>query len=141
MFNIDIPSEYRYEKEKKMEKKMRIAFPTNDQVNVESHFGHCRQFAIINVENGEVKDKVYIDAPPHEPGRLPRFLGERNIDVIITGGMGQRAVDLFHAQNVDVILGAAGNIDANLNVFLKGDLYSKGSACSHNHDEEHSCNH
>lgn len=121
--------------------KLRVAFPTNDTVNVESHFGHCKQFAIINVENGEVVNTEHVDAPPHQPGLLPRFLGEKNINTIITGGMGQMAINLFKEQNIDVILGAAGSIEANLAEYLKGDLYSTGSACSHNHDEGHSCNH
>ena len=81
-----------------------------------------------------------MDAPPHQPGLLPKFLVELNANTIITGGMGQRAIDLFKAQNIEVILGAAGSIEENLKEYMGGALYSKGSACSHNH-EGHSCNH
>ncbi|WP_319371642.1 iron-sulfur cluster carrier protein MrpORP [uncultured Ilyobacter sp.] len=120
---------------------LRIAFPTNDKENVESHFGHCKQFAIFTVNGQKIGKTEYVDAPPHQPGLLPKFLGELDITTIITGGMGQRAVDLFKAQNVDVILGAGGSIQENLAVFLKGNLASTGSVCNHDHDENHSCDH
>jgi predicted Fe-Mo cluster-binding NifX family protein len=123
----------------------RIAFPTNDEFNVEAHFGHCSKFAIFTVnKDGEVKEKSFIPAPPHQPGLLPRFLGEKGANVIITGGMGQRAVDLFKAQGIEVIMGAIGNMEENLKVYLSGDLESTGSVCNHDHDHGqhghgHSC--
>ena len=124
---------------KKMDS-MRIAFPTNDNEMVETHFGHCKKFAIYTVKGQEILNKEVVDAPPHQPGLLPRFLGELNANTIITGGMGQRAIDLFKAQNIEVILGATGGIEGNLKEYMGGALYSKGSACSHDHDD-HSCSH
>ncbi|WP_372713166.1 iron-sulfur cluster carrier protein MrpORP [Ilyobacter sp.] len=120
---------------------LKIAFPTNNGETVESHFGHCKQFAIYTMNGKEILSRELVDAPPHEPGLLPKFLGELKVNTIITGGMGQRAIDLFTVQNIDVILGAAGNIDSNLKEYTGGELCSKGSACSHNHDEGHSCSH
>ena len=119
---------------------MRIAFPTNDRESVESHFGHCKEFAIFTVKGNEIVEKEYLTAPPHQPGLLPKFLGEQKITTIITGGMGQRAIDLFKAQGIDVILGAKGRLESNLNEFMGGNLISTGSACSHDHDD-HSCDH
>ncbi len=110
---------------------IRIVFPTNDKKTVEEHFGHCKQFAIFTVKNKEILGTEYLDAPPHQPGLLPKFLGEQNTSVIITGGMGQRAIDLFKAQDVEVILGARGKIEDNLNEYLSGELYSSGAPCVH----------
>lgn len=120
---------------------IRIVFPTNDLVTIESHFGHCRNFKIFNVEDRKVVSTEVLDTPPHQPGLLPRFLGEHKVNVVITGGMGQRAIDLFKEQNIDVILGAQGNMEDILNIYLNGDLYSTGSACSHDHDHGHDHNH
>ncbi len=122
------------------EKLVKVAFPTNDGQEVETHFGHCKKFAVYSIQEGKVTDTSVVDAPPHEPGLLPRFLGEMGATTIITGGMGQRAIDLFKNQNIDVILGARGSILENLDIYLKGNLYSKGSACSHDHDD-HTCSH
>ncbi len=118
-----------------------IAFPTNDRESVEEHFGHCQEFAFIKVEGEKVITKEYLKAPPHQPGLLPKFLGEKSAHVIISGGMGARAIELFKAQNIEVILGASGSIEENLKEYTKGLLESSGSACSHDHDEEHQCNH
>lgn len=129
------------EGEKETMAELKIAFPTNDRETVESHFGHCKQFAIFTVNGQEIVKKEFVDAPPHQPGLLPKFLGELKANTIITGGMGQRAIDLFKAQGIDVILGAAGSIENNLKEFVGGSLYSTGSACNHDHDDEHECSH
>lgn len=117
----------------------RIAFPSNDGVSVEEHFGHCRQFIVCNIKEGEILSRESIEPPKHAPGVFPAFLAEKKASTIITGGMGARAVELFKAQNIDVILGAAGSIDEVLNEYLKGDLYSKGSVCNHEHGHEGDC--
>ena len=57
---------------------------------------------------------------------------------VITDGMGAMAVRLFNLNNIEVILGAAGNIEEVLNEYLKGSLLSTGSSCSHDHgNHEH----
>ncbi len=114
-----------------------VAFPTSDRATIDGHFGHTKEFAIYKVKELDVIEVNYLTPPPHEPGVLPRFLGENGIDVIITGGMGQMAVNLFNQQQIDVILGANGRIDVNLNEYLGGFLTSKGSSCDHKHGENH----
>ena len=47
-----------------------------------------------------------VTPPPHEPGLLPRWLGEKGVNLIIAGGMGQRAVSLFNEQGIKVLTGA-----------------------------------
>jgi len=114
---------------------MTIAIPSNDGVMVETHFGHCRQFVLITEENGAEISRKSINPPQHAPGVFPAFLAEQGANVIITGGMGARAIGLFKENNIDVILGAVGSIDENLKVFLEGELASTGSACTHDHDD------
>ena len=116
-----------------MTDKLRVAFPTNDRTHVEEHFGHAREFAFVDIENGSTKATEYIVPPPHSPGVIPKFVGEQNANVIITGGMGQMAVDLFKQQGLEVILGAQGTIDEVLSVYLGGTLESSGSVCDHQH--------
>ena len=117
---------------------LRIGFPTNDEVTVEEHFGHCEKFMVFSIENRKVVNKECLIAPEHAPGVFPRFIGSNNINVVITGGMGQRAIDLIKANGGEVILGASGNIEDVLKVYLEGELYSKGSACAHHHhDHDH----
>lgn len=85
--------------------KQTIAIPLEEGVLC-SHFGHCQQFAVFSVVNEDIIDAKLLTPPPHEPGLLPGWLAERGIDFVIAGGMGQRAIDLFKAQNIPVCVGA-----------------------------------
>jgi len=135
--NIKLKGESKMNIEEKEVK--RISFPTTDRVTVDAHFGHTREFVIYTIKENTVIEVVYVTPPPHQPGVLPQFLGENFVDVIITGGMGQMAVDLFQRQGIDVVLGAVGRIDVNLSEYLGGFLTSQGSSCQH--DEDHACDH
>lgn len=112
---------------------MRVAFPTNDRINVEEHFGHAREFAFANVKDGKVLSTEFITPPPHEPGVIPAFVGKEGATAIITGGMGGMAISLFKQQGIEVILGAGGTIVSNLKNYIEGNLVSTGSACEHHH--------
>ncbi|TDX51401.1 NifB/NifX family molybdenum-iron cluster-binding protein [Orenia marismortui] len=117
-----------------------LAIPTEgDQVS--AHFGRCSQFTIVKSEGGEIKAKEKIDNPGHEPGFLPRFLKqEHNVDVILAGGMGRRAKDIFDANNIEVVSGASGLIDDVINLYLKDSLDTEEDICEHDHDD-HDCDH
>ncbi len=118
----------------------RAAFPTDDRETVSGHFGHCRYFAVFNISDGKIISTEYLDAPKHAPGVLPNFLVSSKINVLIAGGMGKMAKDMLAEKNVEVVLGAEGSIKNNLDTYLQGDLYSRGSVCDHNHGE-HDCDH
>ena len=119
----------------------KIAFPSNDRNNVEEHFGHCKEFVIYNIKNGEVASIEHIIPPAHVPGSLPKFLSELNATTIITGGMGAMAINLFKENNIEVILGANGLILDNLKSYLDNDLISTGAACAHDHGHSDNCSH
>jgi predicted Fe-Mo cluster-binding NifX family protein len=112
---------------------MRIAIPTaNGKLCM--HFGHCELFSIIEVDENEKKitGREDVTPPPHEPGVLPRFLGEQKVSLIIAGGMGGRAQSLFTEQNIDVIIGApAETPETIVNAYLNGSLQTGPNACSH----------
>lgn len=124
----------------KMSHNLKIAIPTTDQITIDEHFGHCRHFLVFNIEDNKVISKNFLTPPEHTPGSFPKFLAEQGANIIITGGMGQMAVNLFQQNNIEVILGARGSIDENLNEYLDGILKSTGSSCGHHHDED-SCEH
>ena len=85
--------------------KKKIAIPLEDGILC-SHFGHCQQFAIIDAETITITGETLITPPPHEPGLLPGWLAEKGVTDVIAGGMGQRAIDLFNQQNINVFVGA-----------------------------------
>lgn len=112
---------------------MKIAIPVaNGRLNM--HFGHCETLALLDVDPAlnSIIRREDVAAPPHEPGLLPRWLAARNVDLVITGGMGQRAQSLFAEQNIHVIIGApAETPEVLVASFLNGTLHSGVNACDH----------
>ena len=106
---------------------------------VSGHFGHCEGFTMYDVENVEVKNKVFVPNPGHKPGYLPVFLKEQKADVIIAGGMGETAQDLFNENGIEVVVGAQGNADDVVKLYIAGGLKSTGSVCTEHSHEGH-CN-
>jgi predicted Fe-Mo cluster-binding NifX family protein len=84
---------------------MKIAIPVS-QGRLTAHFGHAAEFAIVHAEDQEIKKKELLQPPPHEPGVLPQWLDELGVVVIIAGGMGQRAIQLFGQRGIKVVTGA-----------------------------------
>ena len=112
---------------------MKIAIPLANG-KLAMHFGHCASFAIVDVNEAEKKISAMseVQAPPHEPGLLPRWLGETAVTHIIAGGMGQRAQTLFTQNGIQVLVGAPAESPENLvNNFISGTLQTGDNACDH----------
>jgi len=86
---------------------MKIAIPLAGGMPT-AHFGRCESFALIDVDEAtnRIVKREDVDAPPHAPGMFPTFLAERGANVIIAGGMGPSAQDLFAQRGIEVVLGA-----------------------------------
>ncbi len=102
---------------------------------VSEHFGHCEGFTVYEVDENKILKKDFIQNPGHRPGFLPNFLKELGVNVIISGGMGETAQQLFAQNNIDVIVGAEGSCDDVVQQYLKGELKTTGSICrEHQHE-------
>ncbi len=111
--------------------KKRVAIPLENGILC-SHFGHCQQFAIVDVENNKIVSTDLVTPPPHEPGLLPKWLGERGVTNIIAGGIGERAINLFKGQNIEVLAGAApADNETLVNNWINGTLVSGKNSCDH----------
>ena len=112
---------------------MKIAIPVTDG-KLCMHFGHCEEFALFKVDatNKSVLGKEVISAPPHQPGLLPGWLADRGADVVIAGGMGSRAQDLFSEKKIKVVVGACGeNPEDIVKDYLNNSLQTGNNACDH----------
>ncbi len=115
---------------------MRIAVASEGK-NVTEHFGHCPHFMLFDVENSSIVQTESVANPGHRPGFLPNFLADRGVNVIISGGMGGGAIDIFNQRNVEVVVGASGDAQAAVQGYLNGSLVSTGSVChEHQHHDE-----
>lgn len=106
---------------------------------VSGHFGHCEGFTIYEVEEGKSLNKSFTPNPGHRPGYLPVFLKELDVNVIIAGGMGETAQQLFNENGIEVVVGAQGFSDDIVQKYINGELKSTGSVCTE-HEHEGYCN-
>ena len=112
---------------------MRIAMPVAEK-KLCMHFGHCEEFVFIDVDesSGEIVKTESVASPPHQPGLLPQWLAEKGAHVILAGGMGMRAQNLFQANGVKVVLGCPGDEPEEVvRSFLKGTLVTGENPCDH----------
>ena len=84
---------------------MKFAIPLAEG-KLTPHFGHCKEFALIDADESGVKAKDILIPPPHEPGVLPKWLHEKGANIVIAGGMGQQAKTLFTEAGISVVVGA-----------------------------------
>lgn len=111
--------------------KKKIAVPVSNGL-LDAHFGHCSQFALIDVEDNKIISEQLMDAPPHEPGLLPPYLAERGVTDVIAGGMGQRAIVIFNQHKVNVFVGAPALPAKELvRGFLDNSLTFNANYCDH----------
>ncbi|MEN8907663.1 MAG: iron-sulfur cluster carrier protein MrpORP [Clostridiales bacterium] len=116
---------------------IKIAVASENE-NVTEHFGHCKNFNIFEIENNQITKTSSIDNPGHKPGFLPKFLNEKGVNIIISGGMGKSAIDIFNQNSIKVITGAVGNAKSIVEEYLKGSLKSTNSVC-HEHKHHDDC--
>lgn len=116
---------------------MKIAVSCNGS-QIWAHFGHCENFMIYETENEKIVSEQSVPNPGHRPGFLPNFLADMGVKVIISGGMGGGAVDIFNERDVEVVLGAQGDAKSAVEAYLRGELESTGSIC-HEHEHANEC--
>ena len=112
---------------------MKIAIPLANG-RLAMHFGHCEQFALVEVDETtrEYRGTTVLEAPPHEPGLLPRWLHDQGAQVVIAGGMGQRAQQLFAKREIQVVYGVASDTPETIaKAFLEGSIVPGRNLCGH----------
>lgn len=107
---------------------------------IAEHFGHCENFRFFDTENGMILSETSIPNPGHKPGFLPNFLGDKGAGIVIAGGMGGGAVEIFGERNIQVVVGASGDARKAVEAYLKGDLHTTGAVC-HDHTHADGCGH
>ncbi|HOG48274.1 MAG TPA: NifB/NifX family molybdenum-iron cluster-binding protein [Anaerolineae bacterium] len=115
---------------------MRIAVSVEDERGLDAavspHFGRCPYYALVDVEGREVKALRTVANPfygNHQPGQVPGFIHQQGADVMLTGGMGGRAVAFFEQFGIEPVTGASGTVRCALEAYLGGQLH--GAAPCH----------
>jgi predicted Fe-Mo cluster-binding NifX family protein len=108
---------------------MRVAISadTNDGLEsvVSPHFGRCPYFVLVDLDGQSVAAVSAVDNPfftQHAPGQVPGFIHQQGANVMLTGGMGRRAIGFFQQFGVEAVTGASGTVRHALNAYLGGGL-------------------
>lgn len=131
----DIPSESEKRKvpivEQSREDGKVIVVPVSDG-RLSAHFGHCELFAFVKTENGKITGEETLTPPAHEPGVLPLWLHEHGADVVIAGGIGDRAQQVLKENGIEIITGAPTDSPESLvKQYLTGTLSTGENVCDH----------
>ena len=123
---------------------MRIAISTEANHGLDSpvsqHFGRCPYFILVDLKEQEIEAVTGIENPyyaNHTPGQVPAFVHEQKASVMLTGGMGRRAVNFFEQYGIQPVTGASGTVHQSLERYLKGDLRGADPCATsqhHHHD-------
>lgn len=113
---------------------MKVAIAV-DGNRVASHFGRCEKYLAYRVKDKGVVEKIEISHPGHKPGFLPRFLSEQGVDMLLTGGIGPRAINLFDSMGIEVISGVKGDPEEVITQLLRGEISATAEPCE-KHSEQ-----
>lgn len=134
---------------------MRICIPSETDGGLEDkvgyHFGRVPNYTIF--DDATDKTDVVPNTSSHMGGtKLPaELLNEHDIDVMLCGGLGRRAIQLFEQYGVEVFIGAEGTVEEAIDLFKNGKLTmaTDKEACQqhkyrredHKHDHQHKEDH
>ena len=112
---------------------MRIAISADSKEGLNSvvapHFGRCPYFVLVDMVGGQVEAVLDVDNPyyaGHEPGQVPAFIASLGANIMLTGGMGGRAIMFFEQFGIEGVTGAYGTVRQSIERYLGGRL--KGAA-------------
>ncbi len=124
---------------------MRIAVSADDNNGLDSvvspHFGRCPYYILVDLEGQEVKQVNTVENlyyGQHQPGQVPGFIHDQGANVMLTGGMGRRAITFFQQYGIQAVTGASGTVRHALEQYLGGGLQGAKpcrESIEHSHEE------
>ncbi len=123
---------------------VRIALPWGSD-DFCSHFGGASHFYLIEVESctGQVLSHDLHSAPEHKPGAYPAWLARQEVNIVLAGGLGERALALLTRAGIQAYLIPAdhlGSWENWIQEWKAGSLTKAepgASGCTGHHDHSH----
>lgn len=113
---------------------------TYENGEVFAHFGRTKEFKVYEVEGDKIVNSEVLSSGGVGHEALAYLLADKEINVLICGGMGEGAKVALEDAGLKVFSGQEGNADDAVAAYLRGELESKGVTCDHHdEEEEHSC--
>jgi predicted Fe-Mo cluster-binding NifX family protein len=113
----------------------------NGTMVVAEHFGRCSKFSVFEFDENRktIKEETYFNplAGEHSGAcQLPGYVKQFNVNIIIAGGMGQKAINNFLSYGIDVITSPGLLLEDTLHMFIEGKL-SGYETCKQEHGQHH----
>lgn len=104
---------------------------------VHQHFGHCPDFKIYIVEDGDVIDSYVIDPQSQGHGAIAAFLAKEEVNFVICGGIGGGAVNALKEAGIKLFAGVNQDADDAVDELLACLLeYDPNPGCGHHHHHD-----
>jgi predicted Fe-Mo cluster-binding NifX family protein len=125
---------------------MKLCIPVKENKGLESsvysHFGSSSAFIICDTDDDSIEVLDNSDKN-HDHGQCHPIssINGKDIEAIIVGGIGARAINKLQANNIKVFQSEPGTVEHNVNLFKKSLLkeFTANDACVH-HDLVNGCN-
>lgn len=122
---------------------MRIAVSADNKNGLDSvvspHFGRCPHFVLVDLEGQQVTGIQEMDNPyydNHQPGQVPALIASLGANVMLTGGMGGRAIMFFQQYGIEGVTGAYGTARQSIEAYLGGRLHG-AAPCAESREHGH----
>lgn len=105
---------------------MKIAISVTEDNKVDSRFGRCPKFKIVEIEEKEIKNEKTIDNPAATQAggagiQAAQTIGNEKVEAIITGNVGPNAIITLKQLGIEVYQGSGG-IKEVIKQFIEGKL-------------------
>ncbi len=121
----------------------KIAVPITSNNKIEEHFGHSEFYEIYTFSNtNEILDLQLLKS---EKGcafksNLINFLAISGVTFMLSGSIGDKAINKLNKEGIDVVRGCSGNSADVILQFIEGEISDNGISCScynKNHSNKH----
>ena len=121
---------------------VKIVIPVADESgdSVSAHFGRAPYFAVYNVVDGKIVEKgVSPNDSSHFGGQglPPERMMALGADIVISAGMGQRAISMFQESTVAVLQALDASVEKSIQDYVNRKLTELTEGCLHDHEDAH----
>lgn len=112
---------------------MRIAV-ASEGLDVSPHFGHCANYNYFTIEDGMIVEGQNLPSAGGQCGSAASLMRELDVDVVVTGGIGEKAKEALERHGIEVIAGVTGEARGAVLDYLSGTLRQPEALCAGSRD-------
>lgn len=123
---------------------MKVCVPSAKNGGLEDlvgqHFGMVPVYTVLDTETDDVQIVENTSQHNGGVGLPPELLSNAGVDIMLCGGLGTKAVNMFSEFGIEVFVGAQGTVETAISDWKDGNLESPNSenVCQgHDHDHDH----